>query len=56
MMMLQIMVQCLHTGVGKKMIQKMIQHSYVDAARDGLENDKKMIAEEDPAEIDDEDL
>ena len=27
------------------MIQKMIQHSYADAAKDGPEDDKKMIEE-----------
>ena len=38
------------------MIQKMIHHSHADAARDGPEDDKKMIAEYDPDEIDDEDV
>ena len=38
------------------MIQKMTQHSYAVVARGVPEDDKKMIAEEDPAEIDDEDV
>ena len=38
------------------MIHKMIKHSYADTARDVPQVDKKMIAEEYPTEIDDEDV
>ena len=34
-MMVQMMVQCLHTNVGKWMIQKMFQYSHTDNIEDG---------------------
>ena len=38
------------------MIHKMIQYSYVDTTKDGTEDGNKMSAEDDPTEIDDEDV